>query len=151
MKKSDCSRENNNNWKGGRKDVSNGYPAILDPSHPRARSSGYVPIYVMMAVAAFGRALPDNAVVHHGNGNKKESKDLVICESQRYHLLLHRRLRAFRQCGNANWLKCPRCKKYDDPNNLIVWRNRDDTKSFGEHPECKSKVYRDWYENNRKA
>ena len=78
--------------------------------------------HVLVAERALGRPLPKGAVVHHidGNGHNNSPNNLVICPSQEYHGLLHIRQRAMDVCGNPNWLKCTRCLKYDDPNNLKI-------------------------------
>lgn len=81
------------------------------------------------AERALGRPLPPNAVVHHVDPTDKYTSSglLVICQDQAYHALIERRGKALRECGNANWLRCYRCGKWDDPKNLIV----------NERPNCK--------------
>jgi hypothetical protein len=44
--------------------------------------------------------------------------NLVICPSQAYHMLIHKRARALAACGNANWLKCVHCQRFDDPDSM---------------------------------
>jgi hypothetical protein len=75
--------------------------------------------------------LPNGAEVHHVNGSK-DSGPLVICQDRSYHLLLHQRTRAFLSCGSVDWLRCPYCKKYDDPKNMYV-RN-----GHGRHKKCQA-------------
>jgi hypothetical protein len=60
--------------------------------------------------------------VHHfdGNGGNNENHNLVLCESQFYHGLLHKRAKALKECGHADWLMCRYCKEYDSPNNLYT-------------------------------
>ena len=41
-----------------------------------------------------------------------DSSNLVLCESQEYHSLLHQRKRAYMACGNAKWRKCRICIIY---------------------------------------
>ena len=69
-----------------------------------------------------GKKLPPKAVMHHFDGNKTndQSNNLVICENQEYHFLLHIRKRALEACGNTHWLSCRICKKHDNPQNLTV-------------------------------
>jgi len=47
--------------------------------------------HILIAERVLGRVLPPNAVVHHvdHNGTNNSNSNLVICESQGYHLLLH--------------------------------------------------------------
>lgn len=74
-------------WKGGTKKTGKGYLQIGDTGQ-----------YVHRAVAerALGRPLPATAVVHHINGVKSDNRpqNLVICENESYHKLLHQRQRA---------------------------------------------------------
>lgn len=54
--------------------------------------------HVMLAEEALGKKLPSKAVVHHMNSNKLDnftSYNLVICPDQAYHMLLHKRIRAW--------------------------------------------------------
>lgn len=80
--------ELNRNWKGGRTKTGK-YPATYAPDHPRGAANGYVHDHVLLAEKALGKALPLKAVVHHHT-----PEQLVICQNQAYHLLLHRRQRA---------------------------------------------------------
>ena len=85
---------NHPRWRGGVSKRGRGYVFIWYPSHPRA-SRGYVQEHILVAEEVLGKPLPPKTVVHHVNGdiadNRKEN--LVICENQAYHLLLHRRKR----------------------------------------------------------
>lgn len=100
---------------------SDGYLSRWDPSSPHARSKGRVPAHVLVAATALGKPLPRGAVVHHVNEVKTDNRpsNLVICQSQAYHMLLHKRLEALRATGHANWRKCSYCSTYDDPANLV--------------------------------
>ena len=68
--------------------------------------------HTVLAERALGRRLPPEAEIHHIDGNPKNntSSNLVICENQAYHALLHRRARVVRAGGNPNLDKiCTRC------------------------------------------
>lgn len=82
------------------------------------------PIYehIVAVEKALGKQLPDSAVVHHVNGDKKDNRgaNLVACENQAYHMLLHRREKALEESGHAGWRVCCYCSKYDDPGNMWV-------------------------------
>jgi len=129
------SGENHPNWKGG-KATKRGYLIVASPGHPRA-NNGYVPEHILRAEKALGKSLPNSAVVHHANGLKNNGP-LVICQDQGYHNLLHRRMRALKACGHANWLKCPYCKQYDNPKNMYLRPNKNE----GLHQSCENEYQR---------
>lgn len=119
---------------------------ICMPSHPNARRAGHVFQHTIIASNILGRPLKKDEQVHHVNGcpSDNRNKNLVICESYNYHALLHRRADALKNCGNVNWRKCVRCKKYDDLKNL---------KNHGNgcyvHEECRRAYKKAWYDKSR--
>jgi len=115
---------NHYNWKGGKK-LSYGYIYIWKPNHPKACSDGYVLEHILVTEKVLGKPLPKGAEIHHVNENRSDNRkeNLVICQDRAYHFLLHRRTRALKACGHANWRKCNYCKKYDDPENLHINSN----------------------------
>lgn len=90
--------------------------------------------HIEVAEIVLGKKLPDGAVVHHVNGNKLDNSpsNLVICKDRAYHNLIHARTRAMEECGNPNWMKCPFCKKYDSPENMYIYPN----KNAAKHRAC---------------
>ena len=111
------------NWKGGVVQLIGGYVGVLKPEHPRASTStGYVREHILVAEHALGRPLPPKAQVHHVNRITHENagSNLVICQDNAYHSLLHQRQRAYEACGHAEWRRCPYCKQYDDPANMWI-------------------------------
>ena len=78
------------------------------------------PVHVAIAEKALGRELRLEEIVHHADENKANNanNNLVICPDHTYHMLLHRRLRAYQTTGNPNLRKCVLCKKWDVPENL---------------------------------
>lgn len=86
---------------------------------------GY-PMHRHIVEQRIGFKLPPTAAVHHVDPTDKLTNTglFVVCQDNAYHLLLERRGRALRECGNANWRQCYRCKKYDDPQNLLISRRR---------------------------
>jgi hypothetical protein len=81
--------------------------AKIDPATRKTRP------HVIVAERVFGKRLPLSAVVHHVNENRKDNScsNLVICQDQAYHLLLHVRKRIYDAGGNPNTDKiCSRCK-----------------------------------------
>lgn len=134
------SGKNNGHWKGGRYIESQGYIRILKPEHHRANNIGYVCEHILVAEKVLGKKLPVGAVVHHKNSNKQDNKkkNLVICENNIYHMYLHKRMRAYKACGNPSWLKCYICKKYDDPLNIYKNNNHGSTV----HTKCRTALQR---------
>ena len=62
-----------------------------------------------------GLHLPQNAEIHHVNGNGRDNRhsNLVVCQDRAYHWLLERRTRALKACGDAGAIRCNYCKEYD--------------------------------------
>ena len=113
------------NWNGGRTLRTRGYVFIRIPDHPRALR-GYVREQIVVAEKAIGKPLPKSAVIHHINGITSDNSpdNLVVCENQKYHLLLHRRARAVAAGFPASWRKCKVCQKYDDLGNLATTKDQ---------------------------
>ncbi len=98
--------------KGYRFKTSKGYWVAKAPGHPHCNAKGYVGESRLVAEAALGRVLPRKAVVHHVDGDtgNNATHNLVICENQSYHNLLHRRARIIRRGGSpARHRTCGRC------------------------------------------
>lgn len=141
-------------WKGGMKTEA-GYRMVLVPDHPKAlRTGGYVREHVLVAEMALGRFLPDGAIVHHNDENKLNNysdDNLVICESVAHHLIIHRRMRALRECGNSDWLWCPICQKWDAKENLVMrYYDKNKTVGRGRHKACE-KAHSSAQHQQRKA
>lgn len=110
----DNSGANNPFWKGGRYVDDRGYILVLSPGHAKADGRGYVYEHILIAEKALGKSLPPKAVVHH-----YAPEQLVVCQDQAYHLLLHVREKALKSCGHASWRKCQFCQQYGDPGNMV--------------------------------
>ena len=69
--------------------------------------------------------LPDSVEVHHVDGDRSHNwnSNLVVCQDRAYHQLLHRRERAYRACGHADWKRCTTCGTWDSPDNLYTSSN----------------------------
>lgn len=109
-------------YRGGRSVHQKGYLMIKKLGHPRADNRGYVFEHILLAEKILGKSLPQSACLHHLNGNPADNrpKNLVICQDNAYHKLLHQRTRAWQECGHANWRKCTICQQWDDPKNLYI-------------------------------
>lgn len=120
----------------------NGRWYVWRPGHEKATSRGFVLEYILLAEAALGRPLPQGADVHHADGDSSNNvSNLVICQSREYHQLLHVRMEALQACGDPNWRKCPYCKKYDSPDNLVKWKN---SPTSMVHLACKRQSCKDY-------
>ena len=122
------------NWKGGIIFTDHGYVQLRDPKHPRSNLRGYVYEHILVVEDVIGKKIPNNAEIHHvdGNGMNNKNRNLVLCNDSNYHKLIHTRTRAFLNCGNANWVMCQFCKKYDDPKEMYRYKD----KSLGYHRGC---------------
>lgn len=131
----------NGKWRGGRHVDRRGYVWILAPGHAKAGRRGYVFEHTLVAEQALGGHLPAGAVVHHVNGNPADNRNcnLVVCQDQAYHFLLHRRQRALSACGHADWLRCYGCGKYGPPAQL----------KRGYHRSCRTQYERRLRAKNR--
>ena len=127
-------------WNGGKKAQPAGYVHVFMPEHAHADAQGYVYEHVLLAEKALGHSLPPRAVVHHRDEIKSHNvnENLVICNDQAHHMLLHLRMRAFRESGHADWLRCRFCKHWDDPSALRVRTAGKRRLKFVEHPRCRS-------------
>lgn len=136
--------EDHYNWHGGKHTGTRGYKFITCHGHPRADRSGYVLEHVIVAEKALGRFLPESVKVHHVNERTHDNsnRNLVICQDQAYHLLLHVRARAVMAGFPADWLKCKGCKLFDDPKNLYIHPSG----RGNMHRACKSKYRRAYKE-----
>ncbi len=122
-------------WKGGKYTDPRGYVSLYRPAHPRAMGNGRVYEHVEMAERVLGRYLPDGAVVHHVNEKKGDNRNdnLVICQDDAYHFLLHARQKASAATGNSESRKCFICKCWDLPSSLTNLRTR---QSVWYHSHC---------------
>lgn len=60
--------------------------------------------HTVLIEAILGKPLPRGAQIHHVNGDRKDNRhcNLVVCQDQRYHYLLHARQRVKDAGGNPN-------------------------------------------------
>ena len=131
-------KENNNNWKGGRS-INNGYVRINpEPEHPRF-GHGSIQEHVVIAERVLRKRLPLGAMVHHVNEDQIDNcpNNLVICQDQAYHKLIHVRTRAYKQTGNPNARKCKFCPIWILPTeqDIRIHRQKGRSASFS-HGEC---------------
>jgi len=94
--------------------------------HPFLRPGNQIGQHVIIAERALEKRLPLGALVHHVNSlpGDNRNQNLVICQDQGYHRLIHMRTKALQVCGNANFAKCKICKRYDDPKTMTKDRSQ---------------------------
>lgn len=120
---------------------------LTKENEPRMRGTGstnaqgYVVIcgeyaHRLAARKVLGRSLMGEECVHHWDENPANNNpdNLVICPNKAYHELLHRRMRALKSRGNANWLRCQLCGNYEDPKSPDMWV--EPKGRFGQHRSC---------------
>mgnify|MGYP001213340056 CR=1 FL=1 len=111
--------------------------------HPKATKKGYVYAHVLVVEKTLGKYLPPNVVIHHVDNNPRNNNasNLVVCENQQYHMLLHRRTTALRECGHANWRKCNICQQYGQADTMsIVKQGYNGDRSY--HKKCAARYVR---------
>lgn len=108
-------REKASSWSGGRyvPDDPMQSISVLCPSHPRANRRGHVAEQILVVEQALGRYLPSKHPVHHVDRNRHNNapENLVICENEAYHHLLHARLNRLRDTGSLELKLCRICQE----------------------------------------
>jgi hypothetical protein len=128
-----------------------GYVAIHAPDHPRA-VGGRVYEHILVVERALGRMLRIDAPVHHIDCDRSNNapSNLVACHDQAYHLLLHRRQRAYDACGDANARLCHVCKRYDRQDDIAV--STSDRRGYERayHRSCARDAARERYQSHQR-
>lgn len=97
--------------------------------------------HVVVAERALGRPLPPGAQVHHVDKNRRNNAptNLVICQDQKYHHLLHVRAKVVRAGGNPNTQRvCTGCERL---------RSLDEfAKGRAACRACSSEYFKRWHE-----
>ena len=95
-----------------------------------------------IAEVVLGRVLPKKAVVHHfdGNGKNNTNSNLVVCEDDSYHKLLHQREEALRIAGDVHARRCKYCSGWFLPGAVgavvYVRRGRPKGNGIAVHKAC---------------
>ena len=129
-----------------------GYILTMAKGHPRATRDGYVSEHVLVAEKAIGRLLESNHPIHHVDGDTANNcnDNLVICENQAYHKLLHQRQTALRECGDANALRCDICHSFERQEEIRYYSYGKGPGRYGRHLSCNRDYVRRYAERKRK-
>lgn len=111
------------------------------PEHPNSDKAGKIDEHRLIASKAIGKPLKTGVVVHHHNGGFRGG-ELVICENNAYHKLLHVRQRAYEATGDSHKRKCSFCKEWDDIKNMRPI-NRPSRETIYEHRKCRRSYSRE--------
>lgn len=104
-----------------------GHNALGRQDPRRGTGTGYIRVgksvayeHRVIVERLIGMKLPHRARIHHVNGDKKDNRpgNLVVCNDDAHHMLIHYRQEAFLESGDANNLKCMICKRWDTPENI---------------------------------
>lgn len=126
--------ENGRKLRNGGINHNDGYIELYDPSHSRRKRGEHI----IKAQEAIGKPLPKGAVVHHWNEVRSDNRNenLLICDNQAYHVLIHLRMKAFKACGNPDYRRCRFCDTWDDVS--MMWTNSNRSESY--HRSCRRKA-----------
>lgn len=113
--------ENHHNWIDGTyTDPRNGYVYVnTGPNTDRLE-------HILIAEKALGHKLPAGAVVHHWDENPSNNspENLLICQDNSYHRLIHARMRRIKDTGSLDLKRCTICKQIKPLAEFHKCRNR---------------------------
>jgi hypothetical protein len=131
--------ESNPFWKGGKAIRSDGYAMISIGNNCHTFE------HILMCEKVLGKSLPKGVVIHHVNEKRNDNHNgnFVICQNIAYHMILHKRIKALKISGHADWEKCQFCGEYDDTSNIFHSK-------YGQkyHRECK-RIYQSKYRKEK--
>ena len=137
-------------WKPSRTPHADGYALEKAADHRRSHN-GAVLAHILVAERALGKALPKEAVVHHVNGEPSDNAlhNLVICQDQGYHMLLHMRQNRLRAFGSLSVKQCFDCGRVMPLDRFYRWTYSPDGRA-NHCATCSKKRATDYYYRRKK-
>lgn len=121
-------------------------PPVVDSSGYMAYKGG--PLrgkreHVVIAELALGKSLPKGAIVHHVDTIRANNTptNLVVCQDQAYHSLLHMRAKAIAAGCPAVWVRCRFCGRFADKSQMQCYQYGN--VFISQHQECSVKDLRE--------
>jgi hypothetical protein len=106
-------RHKSNSWKGG-KTITHGYVYVYHPNHPNSTINGYVLESKYFMSKTIGRAIKNNEIIHHIDGNIKNNnlENLQLMsrsEHAMWHGKRHNNLKTFQFWPTRGEVICDGC------------------------------------------
>ena len=116
---------NNPHYNNGKTYSKNDGILLTLPNHPNARKNGTVLEHIVICSAVLGKPLPLKAIIHHWDKNNSNNKsfNLLICQDQSFHMVIHMRQKAYEQSGHADYRYCNTCEKWHSTKDMCKNRN----------------------------
>jgi hypothetical protein len=130
------------------------YKAVTIHGHARADSQGHVLVHVLVAETALGHPLPKKAIVHHvdEDPSNNANRNLVICQDQAYHKLLHVRANIVRAGGHPDTENvCTCCRLVKPLEAFSLMRKNKSTGRRNECRPCSALRFKRWLREHRRA
>ena len=99
--------------------------------------------HVVIAETALGKPLPEGDIVHHVDAvrTNNANTNLVVCQDQAYHSLLHMRAKAVAAGCPASWVRCRFCGGFADKADMQCYQYGNI--SITQHQTCSVKSLRE--------
>jgi LAS superfamily LD-carboxypeptidase LdcB len=112
------------------------YKLVTRHGHPNAKARGQIYEHILVMSEMLGRPLTKEEIVHHHDEDKRNNapSNLQLFATKAEHNMQHAKMDALRISGNADFMKRPFCKTYDDPSKMYMRK----TQYQAWHRKCKN-------------